>query len=166
VHQGEDLLKVRQHAAGELVDQKRAGGMQHRMGLAQDDLPHGRRHGCIGNAGDHVVGLTQVQAGQRGIGVSRRAVNHVQSFIAHPAPKKPDEVAVGLQRNEHRVRPHPPEDLGGEGTDPGSVLEEDPGPGPVHFTQHLVDQKAGAGDQATEHLRMLDEVAAEEQDLR
>jgi len=165
-HQGKDLLEIGQHGAGELVDQKRTAGVQHRMSFAKDGFPHVSRHGGVWNAGDDVIGLTQVQPRQCGVGVGRRAVHHMQPFVRDPAPKKPYEIGVGLQRHEDRIRPHTPEDLGGEGADPRPVLQEDSCPGPVHFAEDLIDQKAGAGDQTSKHLRMLDKVAAKEQDLR
>ncbi len=59
----------------------------------------------------------------------------------------------------------PPQDLGGEGPHPGTILHDGPRPSPVDLLQHLLDQKAGAGDQRAQHHRVLHEVAGEEQHL-
>src|SRR5687768_14004694 len=92
-------------------------------------------------------------------------MDHMQPVVMDPAAQKTNEVGIGLERDQYRVRAHPAKDLGGEGAHPRSVLQKHPPPNPVHFTQYLVDQKAGAGNQASEHFRMLDEIASEEQEL-
>jgi len=103
---------------------------------------------------------------QRRIGLGRRAVDHMEAAVAYPTPEKPYEIAVGLHGDQQRVRPHPAEDLGGKGPHSRSVLEKYPGAGPINLGQDMVDQEAGAGNQTPEHPGMLDEVAAEEQELR
>jgi hypothetical protein len=47
----EHFLEVRQNAAGELIDQECAVGMEHRMRLVEDRLPELRRHGGVRNPG-------------------------------------------------------------------------------------------------------------------
>lgn len=165
MHPSEDLLEVRQYGPGELIDQKRPIRMEYRVGLAEDDLTYLGRNGGVRNARNDVVGMAQIEACESGICFDRGTVNYVQPVVVDFTPQKPNEVGIGFQDNQHRVRAHAPENFGGEGADPGSILEEDPGSGPVYFAQNLIDQKARARNQAPEHLGVLDKIASEEQNL-
>ena len=51
VDEPEHFLEVGQNAAGELIDQECAVGMEHRVGLAEDRLPELGWHGGVRNAG-------------------------------------------------------------------------------------------------------------------
>ena len=136
------------------------------MRLPKNRVPELRGHRGVGNPGDDVIGVTQGQLAQRRVGIGRRAVDHMEPAVAHPAPEKTYEIAVGLHGNQLRVRPHPAKDLGSKSPHSRSVLEKDPSAGPIDFGQNMVDQEAGAGNQTPEHPGVLDEVAAEEQELR
>src|ERR687897_2662374 len=45
----EDLLQVRQHSAGELIDQERSTGVQQRVSFAKNDLANLSRYGGVGD---------------------------------------------------------------------------------------------------------------------
>jgi hypothetical protein len=92
-------------------------------------------------------------------------MNDVQPVISQLAPQKPDKVAVRLQRDYNRIRARSQENLPGEGAHTWAILQEDARSLPVDFREHVVDQKARARDQASEHPWMFDEVAPKEQDL-
>jgi len=92
----EHLLEIRKHRPGELIDQERAGGVQQRVRLPEDDLSDFRRNGGVRYAGNDVIGMGQIQRGQRGIGLCRRAVNDVQPVIVDLPAQEAHEIHVGL----------------------------------------------------------------------
>jgi hypothetical protein len=92
-------------------------------------------------------------------------MHEIQPVILEASAKKAHEVGIGLQGDEYRVPPHPPEDFGREGAHAGTVLYKYLGSAPVHFGQDMIYQKPGARDQAPQHARVLDEVSTEEQQL-
>jgi ethanolamine utilization microcompartment shell protein EutL len=84
--------------------------------------------------------MVESQPRQRRIGIRGGSVDDVKSVILEAA-KEANEVGVGLQRHQHRVGPHSPQNLSGECADSRSVLEEDSGAAPVDFRQDVVDQE-------------------------
>jgi hypothetical protein len=84
--------------------------------------------------------MVESQPGQRRIGIRGGSVDDVKPVILEAA-KEANEVSVGLQRHQHRVGPHPPENLSSECADSRSILEEDAGTAPVDFRQDVVDQE-------------------------
>src|SRR5687768_5948084 len=73
----EHLLKVRQHRAGELVDQEGPAGMEKRVRLPKDLLAHTRRNGRVWNTRDDVVCVLQIQGGQGRVCPRRGTVDNV-----------------------------------------------------------------------------------------
>ncbi len=156
------FLEIRQNTAGELIYQERAIGMQDRVGLSEDGLPKRRWHRGVRNAREDVIGMVQPQSGKRRIGVGCGSVDDVQPVVLEASAQKAHEIGVGLQDNEHGVRPHPPQNLGRECAHPRPVLEEYSGSVPVHLRQDMVDQETGAGDQTPQHARVFNEIATEQ----
>src|SRR5919112_1084938 len=135
------------------------------MGLAKDDLANLSRYGGVGYSGENVIGVAQIQFGQCRVGVRRGAVHHMQAVIMDLAPKEPHEICIGFERYHHRIRPHPPENLGGERPHTRTIFQKHTSTRPVHLVKNFVHEKARARDQAAEHFRVLDEITSEEQDL-
>jgi hypothetical protein len=141
VDEPEYFLKVGQNAAGELIDQECAIGMQHRVRLSENRLPEHRRHRGVRNTGDHVVGMVVSQPGQRRISIYCGSVNDMEPVILEAAAEEAYEVRVGLQRHQHRVGAHSSDNLRGKGADPGPVLEKDAGTVPIDFRQDVIDEE-------------------------
>jgi hypothetical protein len=140
--QAEDFLEVGQNAPGELVHQECTVRVEYGVGLPEDGLPQRRRHGGVGNAREDIVRMKESQVGQRRVGVGSRPMNDMKPVILEPALKEAHEVGIGLQHNKDGIRSHATENLGGERTYPGPVLEEHSAPIPVYFGQDVVDQEA------------------------
>jgi hypothetical protein len=77
VHEAEGLLEIGKHRSGKLVHEKGTIGIQNRSGLVQDLISDSRMHGCIRDAGNDVVRLTELEIGEGRIGFSRRPVDDV-----------------------------------------------------------------------------------------
>ena len=76
-HGAEDLLQMREHRSGKLIHQKRAVGIEHRMGRAQNRFAQLRWHRGIGNTRDHIISPAELEPRQYSAGIRRRAMNDV-----------------------------------------------------------------------------------------
>lgn len=165
VNRSEDLLKVRQNRASELVNQERAVGIENGVRCPQNGASRLRGHSRVRYTRQDVIGPAQLEPRQHGIGIGGRAVYHVQPVVPQPALEKPHEVGIGLQRDQNRVGPHASENFPSERTYPRPILEENPGTLPVDLGENVIDEETGARDQAAEHFRMFQEISPKEQDL-
>src|SRR5918995_1420702 len=64
---------------------------------------------------------------------------------------------VRLDDYQLRIRTHPAQDFLGHVADPRAVLDDHAGTRPVDMLQQLADEKAGTGNDRTQHARVAKE---------
>jgi hypothetical protein len=165
VHQAEDLLEIREYRASELINQERTTGVQQGVRGAENPLSDRSRHRGIGNPGDHVIGVGQASLFQDDIGFLGGPMDDMEPVIRDRSPKVMDKLSIGLDRHQGAVRPQPPQDLAGKCAHSRTVLDHYPGARPIDLTKQMIHQIPRAGDQGAEHLRVLQEIAAEQEKL-
>jgi hypothetical protein len=89
----------------------------------------------------------------------------MQPIIAQVVLEEPDKIGIGLQRDQDGIWPHALQNLFGKRSHARPVLEKHSTTAPVHFREYVVDQKAGAGNETTQHPGMFEKVAPEEKEL-
>jgi len=161
----EDPLQVRQHARRELIHEKAAARIEHRVRGIEDAAAQLRLHGAQGHAGDHIVGFDVPQVAQHLVRPNGGFEHHLQARIGDGALQEAHEVGIGLDRDQARVGAHPAQHFGRKSAHPRPVFHDDPGVRPINGLQDLVDQKARARDQRAQHSRVLQEIAGKEQQL-
>ena len=93
--------------------------------------------------------------------VGGRAVDRDEPVVVDVAVQIVDEVGVGVDGDQRRVRRQPVEDRPGEGADARPIFDEQLASSPVDRLQHLVDQDLARRDDRSDHHRMLQEAAQE-----
>src|SRR6478735_1870969 len=93
--------------------------------------------------------------------VRRGTVNSDEPIVVNVSVEIVDEVGIGVDRDQHRVRPQAFQDRTGERADPGAIFDEQPGPRPVDRPQHAVDQDPARRNYRSNHDWMLQEAPQE-----
>ncbi len=158
----ENPLQVLQNAAGELVHQERATGLEDLAGFQQDPFPHRGGNGAEGNSGNDVAGVALPVAAQDLVHGLGGALDDVQPLVLDGIAQVADEVRVGFNGDEHRIGAHASQHLGGDDTNAGAVLHDDPRLPPVHRLEELADEEARARNDRAEHHGMTEKVQREQ----
>ena len=113
--------------------------MQQSVALPQDRAANVFRQRGVGNAGNDVIGVRQVELPQHRAHVAGRAADHAQARIGNFALQKSHEFRIQLDGHQHRIWPHALQDFLGDVADAGAVFHDDPSSLPVDPRKHPLD---------------------------
>ena len=145
----------------ELIHQERTAGAQHALRRSGDSRPHAGGQRREGKTRQHVVGGLMAVLGNDPLDIRRRSMDRDKPRIRDRMIEIANEIGVGVDRDQHRVRRHPLQDRATEGADAWPVFDEQLATAPVDRAEHFRDQAIRRGDDRPHHHRMLQETGKE-----
>src|SRR5215469_15110128 len=165
-HRAEAGFQIGQNRIGELVDQQGSIGAEHLAGLLHNFLAGWIGNQAVRDAGDNIVRAFQVEIGEHLASTGGGAVHDAQTGIVDLGLEKFDELRIQFDGCQYAVGAQPLQDLLGDRTHAGPVLDDHLSAVPIYLGKDIVYQEWGTGNNRPKHGGMPEKIAREQNQLR